>query len=91
MQNTSWPWPKSPETGAWPFDTITNSCLKNTVEHILPCPFCGSDDVAHIIVPQYEKPGLPEDTWVQCNNCGIEVHKHKHLYKTALELWNQRI
>ena len=91
MQNNSWPWPRS--ESAWPFPTLTNTCLQNTAEYILPCPFCGSDDVAHVIVPQYEKPGLPSDTWVQCNGCGVEVHTHhiaKQFHGNALDLWNQR-
>lgn len=55
---------------------------------ILPCPFCGSEEVAHFIVPQYERPGLPPDTWVVCKSCKVEVRESNGFQ--ALALWNTR-
>jgi transcription elongation factor Elf1 len=56
--------------------------------NILPCPFCGNDHIAHIIVPQYDKPGFPPDSWIVCNSCGVEVRANNTT--SALDLWNKR-
>lgn len=102
MTNNPWPWPKSPASpfewlsSLWPFNTITNTSAQNTVDldcELLPCPFCGSTSVAHIIVPQYERPDLPDPSWVQCNDCGAEVHNDgidRDRYKSVRDLWNTR-
>lgn len=39
-----------------------------SVSGLLPCPFCGSIELAMITVP--EKNQIPPLYWLQCNHCG---------------------
>lgn len=81
----------TPSEVFWQFRAWTST--QTNVHQIKPCPFCGSNHVAHIKVPQYEKPDLPSETWIQCGGCGAEVHSH-HVgtssYTPPIDIWNQR-
>lgn len=60
---------------------------------LLPCPFCGSDDVAihHATtgyVPTVYYPNNPG--YVECARCGCRTSKRIYA-KSAVENWNKRV
>jgi len=62
--------------------------LKEEQVELKPCPFCGSDDIDFGI--NYGT--LKEFDYVECQNCGAEIHAIHQNGKciAAIDAWNRR-
>ena len=56
------------------------------VLELLPCPFCGSDDIHHIIDEEDD-----EYEFIICNGCGAGVSRvDSRPERGPIEVWNMR-
>lgn len=63
------------------------SGLSDVLANLLPCPFCGSDDVHHTVDKTDD-----EYEFVMCNGCGAGVSRADSMpERGALEVWNMRV
>lgn len=66
---------------------------------LLPCPFCGSDDVEEYYSDvDFTYGTVHQHGSVDCNQCGVSIHKEAYgndavdtLSKRLVEAWNKRI
>ena len=58
-------------------------------EKLIPCPFCGSEDVEINSVTIGER----ESSYIFCNSCGayVEFDYSNHGWEETIELWNRRV
>lgn len=59
--------------------------MKNEKFELLPCPFCGSDDIR--ISPEDKQLRLSH---VECHGCGIDV-SYGNCLQSSIEIWNRRV
>lgn len=63
---------------------------KSTCEGLLPCPCCGSSDVAYTYLEPYKAERL-DRSFVICNGCGMVACNQDTYPHDCRKVWNTRL